>query len=259
MSRPLLIVAHPGHELLVHDWMAEHRPLVMVLTDGSGSANAPRIADSRRIVEEIGAAPAPVFGHAPDSAFYAAILRRDAAFFSALVDAAVDAIRKIRATVVLSDAIEHFNPVHDLAAVIASLAARQARATGVAAERWVFPIERAVDLNTLPADWQVRRLDVAARARKRAALDQIPALEVESARRRDEGKEVGGAEVLGPLTAGSPLMPAPDGEAFYETFGRARIAQGVYGELITYAGHMAPLVAALNACHRAPAAAAAAG
>jgi hypothetical protein len=245
-ERPVLIVAHPGHELLVHDWMAEHGPMVMVLTDGSGSANAPRIADSLRIVTEIGAAPAPVFGHAPDSDFYAAILRGDAAFFAALVDAAAAAIVSSRAPVVLSDAIEHFNPVHDLAAVIATLAALIARREGLAAERWVFPIERAVDLSALPAGWRARRLDDAARARKRAALAGIPSLKVESDRRRVEGKEVSGVEVLGPLPARAPLMPDPEGEAFYETFGRARIAQGVYGELITYAGHVAPLARALR-------------
>ena len=31
-----LIVAHPGHELRVHHWMELARPLVLVLTDGSG-------------------------------------------------------------------------------------------------------------------------------------------------------------------------------------------------------------------------------
>jgi hypothetical protein len=232
--RPLLVVAHPGHELLVHDWMVEHRPVVMILTDGSGSAGAPRIEGSARIVREAGATLGPVFGHAPDAVFYQAILRGDVAFFAALVRAAA----AVRAPLVLSDAIEHFNPVHDLAAVIATLAAGDAA-------RWVFPIEVAVDREALPPDWRVRTLDAGARARKRAALAHMPQLEVETARRRDEGKEATGLEILGPLAAGAPLMPAPAGEAFYETFGRRRIAAGAFGELITYAGHVAPLAHAL--------------
>src|SRR5437762_9605154 len=110
--RPLLIVGHPGHELLLHGWLSEARPLVMVLTDGSGLAGRPRIGQSLQVIRDAGAAAAAVFGYAPDNAFYAALLKRDAAFFAPLVEAATLAIEAEGAVIVVSDAVEHVEPVH---------------------------------------------------------------------------------------------------------------------------------------------------
>jgi hypothetical protein len=251
-ARPLLIVGHPGHELLVHDWMREHRPVVMILTDGSGSANAPRIADSRRVVEAAGATPGQVFGHAPDADVYATILRGDAAWFAPLVRAVGQACVDQAAPVVLSDAVEHYNPVHDLASVIATLVCRvAARDLAREPERFEFPIETPCDPHALPPGWRLRRLDPAAAARKDAAADSIAALWGEAARRRREKPGSEAFEILAPVAPDRPLLPEPDGEPYYEQFGRRRLAQGVYGELITYAGHLAPLVAALEAAVRA--------
>lgn len=41
-ARAGLMIAHPGHELLVHGWLEVAHPRVFVLTDGSG-----RCAQSR--------------------------------------------------------------------------------------------------------------------------------------------------------------------------------------------------------------------
>ncbi|HUE39393.1 MAG TPA: hypothetical protein VMR29_07805 [Candidatus Binatia bacterium] len=37
------VVAHPGHELRVHHWMERVRPVVCVLTNGSGASGCSRI------------------------------------------------------------------------------------------------------------------------------------------------------------------------------------------------------------------------
>ncbi len=249
--RPLLVVGHPGHELLVHDWMCAQRPTVMILTDGSGSANAPRISESRQVVHEAVATPASVFGYAPDAVFYAAILRGDVEFFVSLVRAAQAAALEGEAPVVLTDAVEHFNPVHDLCSVIASLAclllSRDGRREPL---RFEFPIERKHDPAALPAGWRMRRLSPEAVSRKQAAADGISALKGEGERRRREQPGFEAVEILAPVPPSRPLLPPPVGEPYYETFGRARLAQGVYGELITYADHMAPLVAAMAAAVR---------
>lgn len=72
-----LVVAHPGHELLLHDWMERLKPQVCVLTDGSGGQGPARLNETVRVVEATGASVGPVFGVAPDRSFYQAILRRD--------------------------------------------------------------------------------------------------------------------------------------------------------------------------------------
>jgi hypothetical protein len=246
--RPVLILGHPGHELLIHDWMGEHGPLVLILTDGSGSSGRPRIAHSRRIVAAAGATPGPVFGAWSDAGAYAAILRRDVDVFAPIVDTAAEAIVGCQAPMVVSDAIEHFNPVHDLCAVIASLAcAKVASDHGLNPGRWWLPIEQRLDYEHPPAGLTVRRLSAAAEERRRALTESIPELASEVGRRRREQPRADGFEVLAPIPRGHPVLPPPVGEPFYETFGRSRVADGVYRQLITFEDHMAPLAEALAA------------
>lgn len=238
-----LVVAHPGHELLLHHWMERLKPQVCVLTDGSGGQGPARLGETVRVVEATGASVGPVFGVAPDRSFYQAILRRDVVFFMRLVERLGLAISAARPQVVVSDAIEHFNPVHDLASVIATLAAR--RAPGVQAARYEFPIERPVDMTSETPQWQVRRLTAEALERKLQAAAGNTALATEVVRVRAEQSGVGAVEVLIPVRPEAPFLPAPRDEPFYQTFGRARVAAGVYADLITFEDHMAPLVAAL--------------
>ncbi|HWA62931.1 MAG TPA: hypothetical protein VG939_16235 [Caulobacteraceae bacterium] len=252
MPRPVLIIGHPGHELLVHDWMTRTRPIVLILTDGSGSAGAPRIDDSRRIVEAAGATPGPVFGAWPDSAAYAAILAGDPGLFVPVARAAAQAITAEAASLVVCDAIEHFNPVHDLCGVVAALACALAGPPRPAL--WEIPIEQPLDYAALPEGWQVRRLAPAAVARRRSAAESVPALAGELARRSRERPEAEALEILAPVADGRPLLPPPDGEPFYETFGRRRLAEGVYRDLITWRGHVAPLARALAEAVLGPAA-----
>ena len=239
----LLIIAHPGHELLVHDWMERTRPRVCVLTDGSGGRGASRLGATRAVIAAAGADIGPLFGVAPDRDFYQAILAGDVPFLAGLVHALAEDIARHRPDVVLSDAVEHFNPVHDLASVITTLAVR--RADRHAIQRLEFPIERPPPASGAADGWQVRRLTPEALERKRRAAAGNRALQAEIERASAEQPQLGAEEVLMPVAADRPLLPAPIGEPYYETFGRARVAQGVYGDLITFTGHLAPLVAAV--------------
>src|SRR4051794_29308473 len=54
-GRAALVVAHPGHELRVHGWIEAVRPLVHVLTDGSGSSGRSRLESTRRVLGPTGA------------------------------------------------------------------------------------------------------------------------------------------------------------------------------------------------------------
>ncbi|HEX8245140.1 MAG TPA: hypothetical protein VF541_16635, partial [Longimicrobium sp.] len=47
---PALVVAHPGHELRVYGWMERARPLVFVLTDGSGSGSEGRLESTTGVL-----------------------------------------------------------------------------------------------------------------------------------------------------------------------------------------------------------------
>src|SRR5258708_4480290 len=83
-SRAALVVGHPGHELLVHGWLEETRPLVFVLTDGSGRSGKSRLASTTRVVEQSGAKAGSIYGRLTDVAAYEAILNHQFDVFARL-------------------------------------------------------------------------------------------------------------------------------------------------------------------------------
>jgi hypothetical protein len=251
MRRSVLLVAHPGHELLVHHWMERERPLVLILTDGSGSAGQSRLKDTRRIVLAAGALPGPVFGEAPDRDFYRAILARDAGVFRRLVRRAAEAMADCRAQTLVSDPMEACEPMHDLAAAVARLAAvRAASALGRSIAHFEFPIETRPSGGSPPPGLTMIGLDKAAARRKLDAIRGVPALGIEFERLVERDPSLVEREWLAPVPPARPLLPQPRGEPFYERQGRERVAQGVFHELITYADHLAPLAANLARSER---------
>src|SRR5256885_1892784 len=49
--RAAVVVAHPGHELRVHGFLCAFRPLLLVLTDGSGRGGASRLPSTSALLE----------------------------------------------------------------------------------------------------------------------------------------------------------------------------------------------------------------
>src|SRR5262245_32746620 len=82
--RAALIIAHPGHELRVHRWLEVARPLVCVLTDGSGHTDCSRLASTTAVLERTGCTPGPVYGRLTDRSLYKAILGGDVDLFGSL-------------------------------------------------------------------------------------------------------------------------------------------------------------------------------
>ena len=236
--RPLLLVAHPGHELLLHQWLVERRPVVLVLTDGSGGAGQARIHLTRRTLDACGARPGSIFGEAPDVVFYDAVLAGDVDYFLRLVGRTEADILDHGAELVVSDAVEHYNPIHDLCSVIASLATLAAsRRCGLPISRCVFPIE------TRP-EGAGRALTPRQLERKCEAIRRYHALNSEAVRFLADKGALLAREHL--VAAPAELLPPPRGRPFYEAFGRERVRQGRYGALLRYGAHVKPLVAALR-------------
>src|SRR4051794_24140970 len=83
--RPALVIGHPGHELRVFGWLSQHRPLVYVITDGSGQRGVSRLQSTESVLRAAGSKPAEIFGHIADRRIYRAILDADSAFFIAIL------------------------------------------------------------------------------------------------------------------------------------------------------------------------------
>ena len=244
--RPALLVSHPGHELLVHHWLERARPLVLILTDGSGRAGWPRIEQSARLLATTGATCGSVFGDLSDRALYRRVLSRDVAWLEALAERLAEACLAGRVDGLVTDPLEGINPGHDVCHELAGLVAEVVeRRTGRTLPRFDFPlyVRSAGEPDAGPG---VRRLplDDDAFARKHAAAGGYTALAEEVAFQLEcFGADAFRTEWLRPIVT---RHRPPHDPPVYEHYAEQLVATGVYGEVLRYRTHVAPLVDAVR-------------
>ena len=84
--RAALVVAHPGHELRVYNWVSLVQPRVFVLTDGSSCFHTSRLHRTTSILNSLGARPGSIYGRLTDAEMYSAILDGDIDLFVGIAD-----------------------------------------------------------------------------------------------------------------------------------------------------------------------------
>jgi hypothetical protein len=157
------------------------------------------------------------------------------------------ALVAIEIQTVVADAMEGFNPTHDLCRYMTNAAVLIAeRATGRNIANFDFVLVAPPD--TAPGairDQCVHlQLDPPALTRKRIAAENYPELkeEIDAAISRF-GLDIFATELLRPVATG--LAAECDGQPFYETHGENRVKEGHYHEVIRYQEHVLPLIRAL--------------
>jgi hypothetical protein len=189
--RSALVIAHPGHELRVHGWLEREKPVVFVLTDGSGGSRGSRIGSTRRLIADIGASPGPIFGTLSDRELYEALVNVDTGFFTALADEIAESLSSLGVQTVLADAREGYNSGHDICRAVADAAVMIARATAkTSLASFEFLLVGRPD-HTDPGGLRIE-LDDSALARKIAAARAYP----EMAQEVDAALERFGAEAF---------------------------------------------------------------
>jgi hypothetical protein len=244
-----LVVAHPGHELMVYGWLEQARPLVFVLTDGSGRSNHSRLGSTTKIIHQVGAQAGSIYGRFTDAAAYAAVLNHDYDVFVDLARELSEAFIVERIECVAGDALEGYNSVHDVCRLVVNAAvtlASRRREHQIANFEFSLVNQPESDLRTPAADDLWLQLDEGAFARKISAAEGYAEL----------AGEVFEALARAPVNAFrvERLVPVAeaaanrfDGEApFYERYGEKQVAAGHYREVLRYAEHIAPLVEALH-------------
>jgi hypothetical protein len=252
----MLILAHPGHELRVHGWLEHTRPDVHVLTDGSGHGPHARLASTTVVLERAGARRGRIYGRFSDKALYDAMLGRHLELFVSMATELADAIVAAGADVVACDAIEGYNPSHDVCRLVAGAAiACASRQRGRPIAAYDFPLVGRPDAcpdHLRPAVLR-HELDAAALARKLDAADRYPELRDEVKTALDTcGVDAFRIECLRPHEENG--LDAFEVEApFYERHGRRRVAEGVYRDVLTLRDHVRPIAEALRAAYEATA------
>src|SRR5215471_18546086 len=118
-----LVISHPGHELRLFGWLGLARPSVFVLTDGSGRSGVSRISRTTKILNSAGINPGGIYGRMTDRAAYDALLNRDFDVFTKLAKELSQWFERMGVGYVVADAVEGYNPIHDVCRMVASTAA----------------------------------------------------------------------------------------------------------------------------------------
>src|SRR6476619_401363 len=126
-GKHFLFIAHPGHALCVHGWLEIARPRVFVLTDGSGRSWQARLQSTTNILKQAGAEAGSFYGRLTDAEMYQAILNHDFELFITIAEEFAENLGLDNVESVAGDAIEGFNPTHDVCRLIINAAVNIAR------------------------------------------------------------------------------------------------------------------------------------
>lgn len=235
--KTILLLAHPGHELRLFHWMERVRPVVCILTDGSGGNQSSRTKYSRETLAAAGAEPGPVFCQMSDRDWYDAILAGDATPFRNVANVIFEIVKDETAVTVVADAVDGYNPVHDLTSAIGKALAARITANGAI----VTHLVSAAVPGVAGGSKIEMLLDPAARERKVAALRAYTPLAEEARRILEQAPESFGCEVL----IRQDFNWEERVEPLWETFAKERVSAGRYANLITYGDHVLPIARAI--------------
>lgn len=118
-STRLVVLSHPNHELAIFGLLQRFRPYFVYLTDGGGDE---RVAQTRRGLESIGLLERARFLNHPEKSFYGALLECDSAFYERVACQVRASVEVLQPEQIFCDAIEFYNPVHDMSLPIVKAA-----------------------------------------------------------------------------------------------------------------------------------------
>ena len=245
--RSALLVAHPGHELLLHGWLHAELPRVFVLTDGSGRDGTSRLDATTRLLEQGGAARGAVYGRYPDRVVYEALLDGDTALFVGLAKEIAKSLAAEGVERIVGDAAEGWNPIHDaFRLTVDAAAALASRELG----RPLEVLEFALFGPPHPGDGPAFAfpLDAAGRAAKRAAALAYTELDREvrfSIERYGEASYT--TECLRPSAHAPGEYRVPEDPPVFERYGEFLARSGQIERAIRCREHLIPVAEALGA------------
>ena len=264
-ERSLLVISHPGHELRLYGWIDQAQPLICILTDGSGGDSKPRLDKTLDILHTLGSKTGPIFGEFSDRGIYEEILHHRFDLFDILCERLARLIIARDIDTVVSDAMEGYNPTHDLCEVLTQVAVAIANGGRNGATRhYTFPLmgdprqppvggpgvktPRATTCHTIeltPVRFK-HKLEMI-----RSYADSAGGKLREEVKEafRTYGEYAFTREYLF-IAAEQREVLEPDmtqAKPFYETYGEKQVAAGRYPCVIRFRQHIAPIMDRLYA------------
>jgi hypothetical protein len=246
--RAALVIAHPGHELRVLNWLGLARPTVFILTDGSGHFQNSRLHRTTKILKSLGAGQGSIYGRLTDIEIYSAMLRGDIDLFVGLAAELAQTLLGDRTEYIVGDADEGYNPAHDVCRMLINAAVKKAFRMGVCLEN--FEALMAYKSNDLVSGAMPGAISI-------DSDQQAQALKLETAREyseltpevnrilAQEGPGALGFECLRPVSDDSGDFRAKE-PPYYEVYGAKQVAAGRYQQVIRYRDHILPIAEGLR-------------
>lgn len=182
-------------------------------------------------------------GQFTDAEVYRAIVAGDVEMIAGVTLKLANAIAEGGFRSAVSDAVECYNPTHDLCWVMTNLAARRAsRMTGRAIERFAYAVVAE------PGEGMTIALDDDAFRRKMEMASRYEDLAVDVAELTARvGLDGLRREVFSPVDPRVSLPEELSDKPYFERRGEEQVAAGKYASVLRYREHFVPFVKALIA------------
>jgi hypothetical protein len=249
MRHPVMVFSHPNHEIAVLGSIWRLKPHIVYLTDGGGKD---RVNQTKEVLQAYEPASTHFLMH-NEQALYDALLRTDCDFYRALAAQLGAMLASMIPETVYCDAVEFYNPVHDVAlpVVRAALEGNSTRVLEVPLIYQKADVLEAFELQRVPESLSAqsfwveltqeeldRKLATVKSGIYSTLFAQLGALILEAMPSR-AAREV--------FLEGRSHLPSPAAEQVlrYEVRGKALKHSGTVREVITFAAHYAPVFEAL--------------
>jgi hypothetical protein len=254
--RRLLVLSHPNHEAAIIGIVQRLRPRLVILTDGGGD---PRPSETRQALERVGLLEHVRFLDFREGDFYRALLERDLDYFRNVIVRLRIELEEFAPEQVICDAVEFYNPVHDLSLPIVGAALGEAATAQIFEAPLIYQIAcpevgnpERYELQRFPRsrrDGQIEfRLTMDELGVKLAARDQVY-----GALRKQIAPLLAGipadhfaTEVIAPAARGL-AEPNSDQILRYDWRAHLLLARGQVKRAITRLEHYVPLAGAILA------------
>lgn len=252
-SPTVFVFSHPNHELAVYGLVQRVKPWMIFLTDGGGED---RVEQTRQGLARIGLLDRALFLNHAEKEFYTRLLQRDVAYFQGVADQVREILREKGPACVCSDAMEFYNPVHDLAIPIT----RSALAGLSGWTHYEVPLVHQVPTRDASETYLVQRLPVVLQDGSKVHALNDAELEAKVSARdgvytiladqfgtalTDLSRDHLGHEVLGETPASGMREPGAAYVLRYEWRAHLLLEEGTIREAITLDGHFRPVAEGL--------------
>ena len=239
----LLFIGHPGHELLAYKFLIEFRPSVIFLTTGSGNKDQPRIQGSIDLLTSLGLNVFKPFEPFTDKEIYDLIMRGDFERCSSVKEDLKEFVRENNIQRIVGDALEGFNPSHDLCRyLINSLVDDLSDEHPIASFDFLQDEIFKNSANKAANDDIVLHLNTTEMENKLSACLKYSALKFEVDRFFDEyGADFFRLEHFRRITNNKVVKTWEGSMPFYESHGRKRVDEGTYEQTLLFEDHMKPI------------------